>query len=192
VLLSASLFVLFYSLPAFGISVKINEYLFPKNYEIDFLTFFPYIYNTFLEDYLNIQMPEADDVFIMRSSNSELIVFGSVVDVKPIPINTGTYIDAREHNVQLAQALVKVKEILRGSLSAKQISVLFYNSSDIAFEHTPKLKVEDTGIYFLKKFQQGPATVNVHGYGPLKKGDFLPIDSPEQLQKIKKIIIPSF
>ena len=98
----------------------------------------------------------------------------------------------REHSGRiLLQALVKVKEILKGSLSVEEISVLFYNSSDIAFEQTPKLRVKDTGIYFLVKFPGGPTTMNLHGYGPLKKGDFVPIDSPQQLQRIKKIITTS-
>jgi len=190
--LSTSLFLLFYASPAYSILVGINEKFFLKNYEIRFLAFFPYIYNTVLEHYLNIQMAEAAHIFIMNYSNSGLVVFGTAVNVRPLSITTGSNFDAREHNADLAQALVKVKEILRGNLSAKQVSVFFYNSSDIAFEQSPKLKVGDTGVYFLKKFRQGPATLNLRGYGPLEKGDFLPIESVEQLQRIKKMIVTSY
>lgn len=130
------------------------------------MTYFPHIRNTLLEHYWNIQMPEAHHIFIVPSSNGELIVFGTVVNVKPISTSVGTKFVAREHKAELAQAVVNVKETLRGTLANKQISVLFYNSSDIAFEQTPKLKVEDKGVYFLKKFRpQGPETLNLHGYG---------------------------
>jgi hypothetical protein len=156
---------------------------FHKIYSDMYNKYFSFIFLKFLSFEIPLTFKCRDyDVFKMHGLQSELIVFGCVKKVKLIDIKES--FKAREHIGLLTQALIDIMEILKGNVSDKEISVLFYNSYDIAYDQTPKLKVGDKGVYFLNKFYQELPLKHINGYGPLRKGDFFPINSFEKLQKI--------
>ncbi len=112
---------------------------------------------------------------------SELIIVGKVENIKRVKAEPRELIS--EHYPQWEIATLKVREVLKGKYSEKELQIFFSSSVDVHWYKSPKLTLAQQGIFILNKKEQFVKT----------KGNFLITETNEfypisDLEKIKTIL----
>lgn len=82
-----------------------------------------------------------------RMSDAALVVAGTVTVTRRLeerPVET-------EHDPEWCEATIQVEDVLRGDVRGKTVTVLFPASLDVAWYGTPKLTVNQRGIWILHR-----------------------------------------
>lgn len=117
-----------------------------------------------------------------RLAGADLVITGRVTGVTPVardePIS--------EHDAQWSIARVAVDSVLKGRSSRQTVEVLFASSLDIAWYQSPKLNEGTTGIFILRRRDEGeaPADVKASVYQATHPLDFLPHDRLDDVQRL--------
>jgi len=100
-------------------------------------------------------------------SDADLVVSGKVIDVRT-PGHTGTSRQRTtktpspitEHDPVWHEAIIQIKDVLKGQRKTKQVTVRFPDSSDVMFHGVPKFEPGQEGYFMLHK---GEATKSTAG-----------------------------
>ena len=103
-----------------------------------------------------------------------------------------------EHDPQWWEAVIDVDDVVAGNVEQEgQVTVMYPNSDDVMWRHTPKFQAGQEGVWILHKEQiralarESPANIAMHAiavaegtgaYTALDPMDFQPLD---QLDRIK-------
>jgi len=93
-----------------------------------------------------------------HSSQADVVVSGKVIDVRT-PADKGASRQRTtklpspitEHDPVWHEAVIQVKDVLKGQKTAKQVTVRFPDSSDVMFHDVPKFEVGQEGYFMLHK-----------------------------------------
>jgi hypothetical protein len=125
-----------------------------------------------------------DSAVTDRLRRAVLVVKGRVVSIHPLE-------QARpgprsEHNPEWWQASVEVAEIYKGQSKDKVITVLFPNSSDIAWYKSHKFKPGEEGFFVLET--QPAAEYRIQGFTALDPLDFQPLSEQDRVRQLLRAI----
>jgi hypothetical protein len=119
---------------------------------------------------------------VERVGGAELIVTGEVTGVrlleKPFPPRS-------EHDPDWGVARVAVRSVIKGRKPRGEIEVVFANSDDIAWRHSPKLHRGASGIFVLHLLREDeePREVSRPLYRATDALDFLPLEQLDRVQR---------
>lgn len=97
----------------------------------------------------NVHQQKADDALRSDIASAEVIVVGTVLEVKPAGIR---HIGS-EHDPDWYQADIKT-EVLKGSAPGPTVTVLFPHSDDLMWRGAPKFTKGEQGIWLLHRNQE--------------------------------------
>ena len=98
-----------------------------------------------------VKQERADAEMKERIDGADMVAVGRVVSVKPLALATPDHRPITEHNPEWQEATITVETGLKGIASGKQVVVRFPASEDVAHYGAPKFKVDQQGVFILKK-----------------------------------------
>jgi hypothetical protein len=123
----------------------------------------------------------ADQALAARLASAEMVVVGVVGEAKPTP---GALDPVSEHDPRWYRAPIRVESFEKGGAASRQVFVNIAYGDDVVWEHAPKPKAGDGGIFLLqpdreKKFR----TSGLFLIDPL---DWLPKSELERVRRLLK------
>ena len=125
----------------------------------------------------------ADKNLMRYIARAELVVAGSVIDVRQADIPQGRR-DRSEHDPMWREAVIEIKSMEKGSFPEGTITVMFPNSMDIMWYKTPKFSVRQERIWILRR-DKPFVDEEIEAYMALDPRAVHPMD---QLNRIKRLI----
>jgi hypothetical protein len=110
------------------------------------------------------------------------VITGVVVETN-INVEKTPFIES-EHDPELRKAIIEVKQVLKGRISAQRIEVFYAASDDVIWYSAPKLSKGLQAI-FLLQMRQAPAIYRIKGFTVLDRRD---VQSIENLETIKILL----
>jgi len=120
-----------------------------------------------------------DDKLKERIQKSDLIVLGTVVNVKVVKSENKR---DSEHDPMWAEAEVQIDETIKGN-SDRTVLIIFPSSVDVAWVNTPKFKEGEKGVFLLRKTQVIKRWLGQ--FVLTEKEDF--VTDKESIEKIKSL-----
>ena len=81
-----------------------------------------------------------------RLAQADIVTSGVVIATGPVQPSRSGF----EHGPDWQQATIEIETVEKGKVASKTITVLFSNSTDIAWYRSPKLKKGDRGVWLLQ------------------------------------------
>lgn len=127
----------------------------------------------------------ADDSLRGRVASAQLIIAGKVSAVRPTDEHTRRR-PITEHDPDWYEATVEVASVLKGRAPRPNVTILFPNSTDAAWDDAPKFRVGQEGIWILRRDQRekGWPTMLIAGYTALSPLDFQPTEQSERIRRM--------
>ena len=89
------------------------------------------------------------------------------------------------------EAVIEVQEVLKGKLSSnKKLKVIFNNNADKSSWLAPKYTINQTGLFYIHK-ERIEELDYAEAYTTFNTGDFKIIQSKDEVDRIKELIVPS-
>src|SRR5579863_300513 len=127
---------------------------------------------------LAVRAQMTEETLKAREDGALLVVTGKVLEVKSVE-RVGT---RSEHEPDWAEAVVQVDSVDKGSLREKTVIVYFPRSTDERWLLSPKFKVGESGIWFLR--HQENVGLPPSAWSALSALDFHPLEQRETVLKL--------
>ena len=128
-----------------------------------------------------------------RVQAADIVVVGQVQEVRAPSVNargTGEPPQAREHDPEWREAVIRVESAIKGVQANQDVVVKFPASRDIAWHQAPKFQQGQSGTFILKRDQASGvpramlAGRQVNTYTALTAGDVLPADAAARIRAL--------
>ena len=123
----------------------------------------------------------ADQALQQRLAQAELVVVGKVAAVRRSEQARRDFIS--EHEPDWWEAQLQIESVERGQTPQRNVTILYSNSTDVMWFNSPKFKVDQDGIWILRRNQK--TGIQVNGLTALDSEDFLP---RTQLDRVRRLL----
>ena len=131
-----------------------------------------------------------DEKLASRIDKAELVIVGQVRSTRPVDAVDKQRSDQRlsEHYPEWWQATIEVQSYEKGQSPNREVTILYPNSLDEMWLHSPKFKPGDSGVWILQKDQneRGFPVFRRPGLTALDVLDFRPIAELDRIRRLVK------